>query len=447
MAEKYYTLSEEAIQKLCGLVRESHSVADAIDDSGALSEKSTFSNKKINDLLTEIETSISDVSDKVDNLEFIDDTLVSTDKAFSSQKTTSLINNPYEYVFDSSIYGADILKYTLGHYKIGNNSTISEFTNLPVNIPGMLDVMCPANGGNQSPWESQYGYRYYRYTTYRGGTYERTLASGATAGNITEDTGWKKIAYNGESLSLNGLELSSGARISINGSASGVGTLIDGEYFTIDNANTGKSSTITANGIDTQSIVMDDSENDLKTTITAGNIDLTASGMGGTVKSNDVCVSWITGLNGKTTDDIDFGSNILANQNVYVSGDLKVGGKDVIHTGNVSDYAGMSMTLLAQNVATGSSVVLSDDLSNYKTFLVEGLGMVSGSTNYVVIASQTFSYDTFSRHTGSLILYSDLGGSIKSANVSYESSTKTIRVDAMSGTGITASGYRVWGIK
>ena len=115
------------------------------------------------------------------------------EKVATTNWVSSLVNNPYEYVYDTTIYGDDILKYTLGHYKVGNNATIGEFTNLPVNTPGMLDVMCPTSGGNQSPWESQYGYRYYRYTTYRGGTYERTLASGATAGNITEDTGWVKV--------------------------------------------------------------------------------------------------------------------------------------------------------------------------------------------------------------------------------------------------------------
>lgn len=295
MAEKYITLKREAWETLCGAVKNLSSVSDAINDSGTLATNQTYSNFKINELLTEIETSISDVSDKVDNLEFIDDVSASTDKAFSSQKTTSLINNPYEYVIDSSIYGADILQYSLGHYKVGNNSTISEFTNLPVNIAGMLDVMCPVSGGNQSPWESQYGYRYYRYTAYKGGTYERTLSSGATAGNITEDTGWKKLATSDEVLSLDGGELNKDA-----------------------------------------SIIIDDSDNDLKTTIEAGNIDLTTdAGMGGTLKTNEINVSWINGMTGKSTDDIDFGGNIIANYNVSVAGDLTVGGKDVATIDNI----------------------------------------------------------------------------------------------------------------
>lgn len=57
MAEKYYTLSEEAIQKLCGLVRESHSVADAIDDEN-ISTESTYSSKTIENKITDITPTI-----------------------------------------------------------------------------------------------------------------------------------------------------------------------------------------------------------------------------------------------------------------------------------------------------------------------------------------------------------------------------------------------------
>ena len=192
---KYVTLEKTAYEKMCSLIRESYSVADAIDDnSGVLSEKSTFSNYKINELLTEIETSISDVSDKVDSLEFIDDTSISTDKAFSSQKTTSLINNPYEYVIDSSIYGEDILKYPIGNYKIGDYSTIVNFKNTPTKEPGMFSVVSPITDSDASPFEEKSAYRYYKYTVGCGDTYERTLRS-LSNGNIYGDTGWKKIIY------------------------------------------------------------------------------------------------------------------------------------------------------------------------------------------------------------------------------------------------------------
>lgn len=48
--EKYITLSEEALAKLCGLIRESHSIADAIDDEN-IATNSTYSSAKLQELL------------------------------------------------------------------------------------------------------------------------------------------------------------------------------------------------------------------------------------------------------------------------------------------------------------------------------------------------------------------------------------------------------------
>lgn len=50
MAQKYITLSEEALDKLLGLVRESHSVAEGIDDEN-IATNSTYSSAKIQELL------------------------------------------------------------------------------------------------------------------------------------------------------------------------------------------------------------------------------------------------------------------------------------------------------------------------------------------------------------------------------------------------------------
>lgn len=47
---KYYSLSEEAITKLCGLIRDSHSVSEGIDDAN-IATNSTYSSKKIEELL------------------------------------------------------------------------------------------------------------------------------------------------------------------------------------------------------------------------------------------------------------------------------------------------------------------------------------------------------------------------------------------------------------
>lgn len=48
--EKYYTFSEEAINRLCGLIRESHSVAEGINDEN-IATNSTYSSAKLQELL------------------------------------------------------------------------------------------------------------------------------------------------------------------------------------------------------------------------------------------------------------------------------------------------------------------------------------------------------------------------------------------------------------
>ena len=53
MADKYYTLTEKAVDKLCGLIRESHSVSEGINDN-SVATNSTFSSKKIKELLGEV---------------------------------------------------------------------------------------------------------------------------------------------------------------------------------------------------------------------------------------------------------------------------------------------------------------------------------------------------------------------------------------------------------
>lgn len=77
MANKeYYTLSEEALDKLCGLIRESHSVAEGIDDNN-VATNSTFSSKKIKEMInkgggyddTAIKSDISANSEAIEALE------------------------------------------------------------------------------------------------------------------------------------------------------------------------------------------------------------------------------------------------------------------------------------------------------------------------------------------------------------------------------------------
>lgn len=56
--EKYITLSEEALTRLCGLVRESHSVSEGINDDIAATN-STYSSVKIEELLANLGEDVS----------------------------------------------------------------------------------------------------------------------------------------------------------------------------------------------------------------------------------------------------------------------------------------------------------------------------------------------------------------------------------------------------
>lgn len=56
MAQKYITLSEEALAKMCGLIRDSHSIAEAIDDEN-IATNSTYSSLKIQELLSNADSS------------------------------------------------------------------------------------------------------------------------------------------------------------------------------------------------------------------------------------------------------------------------------------------------------------------------------------------------------------------------------------------------------
>lgn len=56
-------LDKKSIDKLCSLIRESHSVADGIDDSGMVSTNTTFSSLKIKEDLKKLE---NDTYEKID---------------------------------------------------------------------------------------------------------------------------------------------------------------------------------------------------------------------------------------------------------------------------------------------------------------------------------------------------------------------------------------------
>lgn len=70
MSNKYITLSEEAAQLLCSLIRESHSVSEGINDA-VVSDTTTFSSHKLQNLMDELSQDndeISNVKDTINNI-------------------------------------------------------------------------------------------------------------------------------------------------------------------------------------------------------------------------------------------------------------------------------------------------------------------------------------------------------------------------------------------
>lgn len=174
MAQKYITLSEEALDKLLGLVRESHSVAEGIDDEN-IATNSTYSSAKLQELLgdagvqavelTKAEyDALSDEEKNSETIYFIKDTEVaneitivteldetSTDTQVPSAKTMYDIVTPIDY--------SEQLTYAEGYtgsayaqlYRIGNivfYSDIVEFneaTNKQATIVFIPEELRPTN--------------------------------------------------------------------------------------------------------------------------------------------------------------------------------------------------------------------------------------------------------------------------------------------------------------
>ena len=174
MAQKYITLSEEALDKLLALVRESHSVAEGIDDEN-VATNSTYSSAKLQELLgdagvqaielTKAEyDALSDEEKNSETIYFIKDTEVaneitivteldetSTDTQIPSAKTIYDIVTPIDY--------SEQLTYAEGYtgsayaqlYRIGNlvfYSDIIEFdeaTNKQVTIVFIPEELRPTD--------------------------------------------------------------------------------------------------------------------------------------------------------------------------------------------------------------------------------------------------------------------------------------------------------------
>lgn len=90
-------------------------------------------------------------------------------------------------------YGTEILKYPLGIWRINGNSLASNFTDLPVQTSGRIEITSIDANANKTPWNSAYSYRIYNFETYTGGNYIRKITSSTTAGKISNDSGWQRV--------------------------------------------------------------------------------------------------------------------------------------------------------------------------------------------------------------------------------------------------------------
>jgi hypothetical protein len=90
--------------------------------------------------------------------------------------------------------GNEILKYPIGKYRINSTTTGNKFTDLPSDAEikcGLIEVNGTAVG--KSPFTDKWVYRMYKFECLAGTlSYVRRLSSGATAGQIELDTGWRR---------------------------------------------------------------------------------------------------------------------------------------------------------------------------------------------------------------------------------------------------------------
>lgn len=91
--------------------------------------------------------------------------------------------------------GMEILKYPVGKYRINSTTIGSKFTDLPSEAQmkcGLIEINGTAVG--KSPFADSWVYRMYKFECLVGSAnYTRRLNSGATAGQIEVDTGWRKV--------------------------------------------------------------------------------------------------------------------------------------------------------------------------------------------------------------------------------------------------------------
>ena len=115
----------------------------------------------------------------------------STDTQVPSAKSVFNTIISGNIVASADTYGSDILYFPCGIYNIPSNAVAQALTNLPESVAGVLTVT--SINPNKS-LDVTFCYRSYRYETYLGAVYYRTLNTGsATPPTIFKDTEWQKV--------------------------------------------------------------------------------------------------------------------------------------------------------------------------------------------------------------------------------------------------------------
>ena len=112
-------------------------------------------------------------------------------------------------------YGTEILKYPIGKWRISNVNLGNQLTDLPRASTGAI-ITIESIYPTKSPWTDNWAYRQYKFeSSMEDWVYIRTLNSGATAGVIQRDSGWKQIATKSTYNSIAELNKAKGTNIEL----------------------------------------------------------------------------------------------------------------------------------------------------------------------------------------------------------------------------------------
>ena len=125
------------------------------------------------------------------------DKILNSITAVEEEKVKEIVGNELkgteitQTVIDT--YGTEILKYPVGRWYIITIDIASNFTDLPVQQAGIIEIATIDKVSTSNPWDNTYSSRIITYTTYNDATYVYKLYSGGTAGVMMTDTGWKRV--------------------------------------------------------------------------------------------------------------------------------------------------------------------------------------------------------------------------------------------------------------